>query len=286
MQEVTFHILPLQDPEANEQSLTNFAELKSIIQQNGDQLVLSYAFYECKAYENAIQNNNSTTKLFFELFLKLRADQTACSAELMQTDFHHRQICVDSTLPDSLSNTAPYTIRNKCELIENYQKSAVYLEDFGELFDWTHKCFPILLFTSDSFGSNQKPFGRDSGNSELIQQTIHCLSILNNHYNELQKNSESERIAYLGPLLSPGITCSGKGNNESIKCNKEIRYHDEIFTVSCSPHFKLIRRDSNYRIYFSWGTPKIKDHEFIVVKIGGHWQDNTDSMLSAIKTNS
>ncbi len=56
MQEVTFHILPLQDPEANEQSLTNFAELKSIIQQNGDQLVLSYAFYECKAYENALHN--------------------------------------------------------------------------------------------------------------------------------------------------------------------------------------------------------------------------------------
>lgn len=283
MQEVTFHILPLQDPEANEQSLTNFAELKSIIQQNGDQLVLSYAFYECKAYENALHNSNSTTKLFFELFLKLRPEQIACSAELMQTDFHHRQICVDSTLPDSLSNTTPYTIHNKCELIKNYQESAMYLEDFGELFDWTHKCFPILLFTSDSFGSNQKPFGSDSGNSELIQQTICCLSILNNHYNELQKYSESERIAYLGTLLSHGITCSGKGNNEAIKCNKRIRFHDENFTVSCSPHFKLIRRDSNYRIYFSWGTPKIKDHEFIVVKIGGHWQDKTDSMLANIK---
>ena len=53
-------------------------------------------------------------------------------------------------------------------------------------------------------------------------------------------------------------------------------------SISCHPHFKLIRGDSNYRIYFSWGNKEIKESTFIVVKLGNHWNDTVDSIISEI----
>ena len=54
---------------------------------------------------------------------------------------------------------------------------------------------------------------------------------------------------------------------EIINGEKETKYKD----VVCSPHLKLIRNNSNLRIYFYWCDPDVGDGEKVLVgRIGGH----------------
>ena len=73
--------------------------------------------------------------------------------------------------------------------------------------------------------------------------------------------------------------CSGDpGHKEFLKfpfsySEKESdgREYVKVKKITCSPHMKLIRRDSNLRIYFFWFDEEIgKGEKVLVGHIGGH----------------
>lgn len=198
-------------------------------------------------------------------------------------DYHNCFIRIDKLDPNEKEDA----IHSREELLIYYQDSAYYLEAFSDLFDWKKRCFPELLFTEDSFARNYDAFHgvSESDYVKLLSQTIQCLIVLNNKREEYHAMEISEALPSMQAGL-PGIKCSGKGGNETQKYKKNVlvvKKDSQIeHSIPCHPHFKLIRGDSDYRIYFSWRNNNIKKNSFIVVKVGNHWNDNVDSSLLKI----
>lgn len=288
MQTINFFILPIKSFENLESKILKLKEVSDIIKVNFDNISLSSDFMSPDSNGKTIFENmaiNSTTMFLFQFLGKGKS----LSDDIDMFDYHNQLI----TLNDSDSITDKYLVKNKEDLIICYQKNAYCLLDFSELFEWKRKCFPELLFSEDSFGNNNKGFGTNFQKDvfeKLYKQTVDCLIALNNQTNELIRLDVSNRISTLQTSLS-NIECSGKGSNEDREYKKKVYTIKEVngektqveCEIICTPHFKLIRRDSNFRIYFSWGNDKIQAQKFIIVKVGSHWNDKMDSTLSEIK---
>lgn len=288
MQTINFFILPIKSFENLESKILKLKEVSDIINVNFDNISLSSDFMSPDSNGKTIFENmaiNSTTMFLFQFLGKGKS----LSDDIDMFDYHNQFI----TLNDSDSITDKYLVKNKEDLIICYQKNAYCLLDFSELFEWKRKCFPELLFSEDSFGNNNKGFGTNFQKDvfeKLYKQTVDCLIALNNQTNELIRLDVSNRISTLQTSLS-NIECSGKGSNEDKEYKKKVYTIKEVngektqveSEIICTPHFKLIRRDSNFRIYFSWGNDKIQAQKFIIVKVGSHWNDKMDSTLSEIK---
>lgn len=243
-------------------------------------------FFEPNAAGESIFNlkrgSNSVTKYLIE-FTGKTSERYDTIDQIPVKDYHNQFIEVKGR--HNISDK--YIIKTPEDLTTYYQKSAYYLANFSELFDWKKKCFPELLFTEDSFGEKHMAFGNSSPDfKRLYRQTVCCLSTLNNKSEELIPLDNNQRILRLQAALSD-IQCSGKGSNENQKFKKKVFVMKDgqrcKYDISCTPHFKLVRGDTDYRIYFSWGDKKIKENAFIVVKVGEHWKNSTDSGLSEIK---
>lgn len=284
MQTINFFILPIKSFENLESKILKLKEVSDIIEVNSDNISLSSDFMSPDINGKTIFENmeiNSTTMFLFQFLGKGKS----LSDNIDMFDYHNQFI----TLNDSDNITNKYLVKNKEDLIVCYQKNAYYLLDFSELFDWKGKCFPELLFTEDSFGKNNKAFSINPSNSvfhEIFKQAVDCLTTLNNKTKELVLMDIRKRIDELQSAL-PNISCSGKGSNEKSNFRKNvftIKEDERIdLEISCHPHFKLIRSDSDFRIYFSWENDKIQSQKFIIVKVGSHWNDKIDTNLSEIK---
>lgn len=287
MQTVVFYLLPIKAcRNIDYDSAVNFQELISIIASNADTFLIPDCFFEPDSDGETIydKKQNSAIMLFSQIIGKCSIVDTEIGS-INSEDYHNCFIRIDKL--DSGEKEA--AIHNKEELLKYYQDSAYELETFSDLFDWKNRCFPDLLFTEDSFGNNHKAFhnASDPDYSDLLSQTLQCLTVLNNEREVYHPMEISEALLSMQAALS-GISCTGKGGNETQKYKKEVLSgkidSQTKHTISCHPHFKLIRKDSDYRIYFSWGNKDIKKNTFIVVKVGSHWNDKTDSSLSGIVT--
>lgn len=283
MQTITFYILPVAAIQNIEQNLPRLAKIYDQIKNNSDNVELTKDFYEPnfngKTLFDIMNPSNSTEKYIINFFGKFKSSTKI--AEINISDYHNQFIEIDNTHGLKKENI----IHSINDLINCYQKSAFQLQDFSELFDWKRKCFPDLLFTEDSFGSNHKAFSycNPSHFDDLYKQTINCLSVLNNLTKELYTLNNDKKINKIHAEVGH-VTCTGKGSNEKQKFKKIVFTNNsgQKFKLSCQPHFKLIRSDSDYRIYFSWGDDQIKQNTIIIVKLGSHWNDVSDSALAEI----
>jgi hypothetical protein len=284
MQTINFYILPITDFSNLEKATAHISEICAKISINSDIILLAPGFYDPDLDGNTlfdkIKDNNSTTKYLINFLGKIKLS-TKSFNDIDLFDYHNQLIDICNTPNINVD----HVIRSTDELIKYYQKSAYCLLDFPELFAWKRKCFPELLFSEDSFGNNHKGF-----ETNLYKQTVDSLLALNNQTNELIRLDINKRINTLQTSLS-NIECSGKGRNEDKDFKKKVYTIKEVngekirieCEIICTPHFKLIRRDSDFRIYFSWGNDKIQSQKFIIVKVGSHWNNKIDSSLSEIK---
>lgn len=284
MQKVVFYLLPTDSfSDINPDSLVKLQELKDMIIGNSDTLIIPNSFWSSDDGKSIFDHlTDSERQYFFQLTRYCGFDEVDVY-QIDTEDYHNRLIKID-TSDDKEPNGI---IHNKEELFADYQKSAFCLPSFLELYAWKKKCYPKLLFTKDSFGNHHNAFHSvaKSQYEKLYHQTVQCLTVLNNSSDELKKLSEGDRIRRLQASL-PKISCSGKGSGETQSFNKDVfiyKRNSRIeVKISCIPHFKLIRDDSDYRIYFSWGHDKIKEKAIIIVKLGSHWIDAEDSAISKI----
>lgn len=288
MQTITFYILPITEIQVTEKSTLELRKIRDQIKKNSDIIQLTQEFSTPDAngktwYDKIYQQEmNSTTKLFIQILNGLKSALTPI-ATINCSDYHNQFIKID----DNHGLNEEFIICTMEDLINYYQRSALQLQNFPELFDWKKKCFPSLLFTEDSFGTNHKAFSNDNPSifKPIYEQAIHCLSILNNQANDFHSLSNEQKINTL-QAQARNISCTGKGSNEKQEFKKNVFVTKDGSTqkskLSCQPHFKLIRNDSDFRIYFSWGDSQIKHNTIIVVKLGDHWDDTSDSVLSEI----
>lgn len=112
--------------------------------------------------------------------------------------------------------------------------------------------------------------------SDHIKELITHLTALNDHALNLFEEYSREGEAKVLNMLSSttGIICSPEGNHQTVETYLKFRFKDNegnIQQLSCSPHTKLYRADSNYRIYFTWNNNRLPGlPEILIGHIGGH----------------
>lgn len=112
--------------------------------------------------------------------------------------------------------------------------------------------------------------------SDHVDEIIRHLSALNDYgqvvYEESHRQGENEVLTRLASMT--GIICSPEGNAEKVREYLVFQFEardGSTHNIRCSPHTKLYRADSNYRIYFTWNVNLIQGLPFILVgHIGGH----------------
>lgn len=288
MQIVNFYILPVHS--YSELSVKDISEVIEQLEENGDRFFVPDEFYttkDCNGQDfwGLYSSINSEIKLFINKITKKRVANYSYAdlISMASADYHTRFVC-DFNFQESVY-TPEHLAKNDKTLIQAYRNCAKFLEDYAELFDWKYRCYPKLLFTEDSFGTNKQAVG-DYG---LFEELNCCLSALNDMFEELKLYPNEERLRRL--QTETGIRCSGKGGKETqsfdktvcIKLKENNQVVEKKFTISCIPHFKLLRADSDYRLYFSWGRSEIQDFAVIIAHVGEHWQDKKHSVESKIK---
>ncbi|MBS5465105.1 MULTISPECIES: hypothetical protein [Clostridia] len=147
---------------------------------------------------------------------------------------------------------------------------------YNDLYEWSERCFPNLMFTEDSF-IHAEQIGSFQDNKLDIINALETLDELMDE--ERKQYSEQELLEVL--QAKSGVTCSGKGSNESgtfkkkilLKDEKNREFHTEI---SCIPHFKIEKKHSDKRLHFSWGKEEIRKNAIIVVHVGQHWSSENE----------
>jgi hypothetical protein len=288
MQTVNFFFLPINNAAELEKSIPVIAEIFKSIIDNSDNLLATPGFYSTDIW-NTLYNSceNSETKLLIQLFGKLK-ETTISIEDIKSSDYHNHLVGIS----EAKHIHGDKVVCSLDELIDYYQNSAYQLLDFSELYDWKRKCFPKLLFTEDSFGSNHKAFGNCPKTifDKLYTQTVCCLLLLNNMEMDLIKLNINERIKTIQVKMPDGTECTGKGSKEDKGFKKHVFSKSEKngeealieCDISCATHFKLIQLNSDYRIYFSWENEKIHPTSFIIAKVGGHWDEHKDCSRSQI----
>lgn len=283
---IDFYLLPIISfDEINAQMIFDFDKTIKAIEKNGDNIYIPDEFYSiCDKNGITFWNTNkgkSEQKLLINLIAKRKNKNVPYNYITQQANdkFTIRFVRIGCNCSEL---NELYITNDYFSLINVYRHCAKDLSNFSELYEWRSRCYPLLLFTEDAFGSRNQAFGNYK---LLFEETNHCLSCLNDNWEILKGISDNNER--LQQLSAKGLNCSGKGNNEKHKFTKNVKLIKEEkivgnYIISCVPHFKLVRGNSDYRIYFSWGKQEIRNFSFIIVHAGSHWEDKKNSVESEI----
>ena len=135
-------------------------------------------------------------------------------------------------------------------------------------------CFPDIIFAEDI---EKGIHGiADFGRSCVREAIVHDLGILNDEALNLYREYYPETGKMCQALGTKVLACSIDTPEHNKHLFFSFSYIDnakdvQIKDVLCSPHTKLIRKDSNLRIYFAWKDVDIGNNEKVLVgHIGGH----------------
>lgn len=140
------------------------------------------------------------------------------------------------------------------------------------IFHCLSRAFPNLYF-SESVENSLKHFNPIS---KHVEELLKHLAALDNYamflFEKYSNEGEAKVLSVLASMA--GIICSPEGNPDTVEQYLHFQFKDKngnIQLISCSPHTKLYRPDSNYRIYFTWNKGRLVDLPAILVgHIGNH----------------
>ena len=148
------------------------------------------------------------------------------------------------------------------------------------------------LSNADSYYDFMKSCFLDSEFSEIIRDAMKkipdfssCtreitenLSLLNDQAIEIYQKHNNNAKEAMRELASKALACSGdpRHKNElkfpfSYQVNENGTVNTYVAEITCTSHMKLLRRDSDLRIYFYWFDKRIQNGEKVLIGlIGGH----------------
>lgn len=135
-------------------------------------------------------------------------------------------------------------------------------------------CFPDIIFAEDI---EKGIHGiSDFGQSAVRTAIVHDLGVLNDEAVAIYKKHHPRVEEMFRELSAKGVECSPDkpGNRKYLMFSFSYPADGEenqIKDVYCSPHTKLIRKNSNLRIYFAWNDAAVGAGEKVLVgHIGRH----------------
>lgn len=135
-------------------------------------------------------------------------------------------------------------------------------------------CFPDIIFAEDI---EKGIHGiADFGQSSVRTAIVHDLGVLNDEALSIYEKHYPRFEEMFKELSAKGVDCSPDKPKNRKYLIFSFSYpvdgeENQIKAVFCSPHTKLIRRNSNLRIYFAWNDAEVGAGEKVLVgHIGGH----------------
>lgn len=157
---------------------------------------------------------------------------------------------------------------------EARRKILEHVHRTSEFYEFMKTCF-----VNTEFSDHVRSALREIKNfSQHTHEIVYNLSLLNDEAIEIyEKHHRNEKEA-MQELTSKALECTGDPNHKGqlkFPFTYYIEEHGEkhscVAEVTCEPHMKLIRRDSDLRIYFYWRDFRIGNGEKVLIgKIGGH----------------
>ena len=163
-----------------------------------------------------------------------------------------------------------------------YQSSASNLQEYAfarqgylekikkheEYNDFMRTCFPNTIFSNDC----EKELGKIQHFSKHVKEITKMLSVLDENAIEIYKKWQPDTSSAMAEIQAlAGRECSNDPKHKETLIF-EFECDDKgIKSIECQPHLKLIRRDSDLRIYFYWRDSKVGNGEKVLVgRIGRH----------------
>lgn len=157
------------------------------------------------------------------------------------------------------------------------EKRREFLKGLHKVQDFQHfmkSCFINSEFSDNIGHALNKIPDFELHTSEIVEN----LALLNDYGIKIYKKHKGNEKDAMKELASKALDCSGDPKHkdklkfpfsyESEENGKKVTYMAEVV---CSPHMKLIRRDSDLRIYFYWQDDRISNGEKVLIgRIGGH----------------
>lgn len=149
------------------------------------------------------------------------------------------------------------------------------LTDVEEFATFMRSCFQNTVFSDDIVAAMKKiPKFRN-----CTKPIVSNLSLLNDYAIEIYERHNFNAAEAMKELSARALECTGDPAHKAY-LKVPFSYYEEgsdcgaewqIKEIECSPHMKLIRRDSNLRIYFYWFDETIGDGKKVLVgHIGSH----------------
>ncbi len=168
--------------------------------------------------------------------------------------------------------SAAHTLSFYAKERQTYLKNIKNHADYGA---FMKSCFPNCVFSTDCI----KELAHIKNFSDNVAEITACLSLLNEkalnlyrqYSNDLSKaqailQSELHRTCAPDPKHKKDLLFEFE--YEMDKDNQRKTLHK---TIECQPHFKLIRDNSNLRIYFFWKDDDIGNGKKVLIgRIGRH----------------
>lgn len=288
MSKLDFYLTPLFKDQHTaiaeiEKSITNYCELIDKVSFQNDIVVIPSNFYtediitgkNISEYLYDIENSSDAKELLFETLKELKIiDQ--CYTDLYKTlngGMMLEQIALLGMHDNKYIQEDKLYVNKSNDILIPHR---YYLSKCKDIHDFIHEvapCFPNLHFHDRVYETIKIFHDIDEHSNEIIRH----LSVLNDHakkvYEEVAAGSDE---VYTRLEAEYDIICSGRGRNEGLDLFKCQFQNDEGISedVRCNPHTKLYVAHSDYRIYFNWGRPTIKNGIILVGHVGGHWKKN------------
>ncbi len=177
----------------------------------------------------------------------------------------------------TLENPVGKPARQSADLAQHLAQRRDILKgciNYQEFSSFMRTCFPDIIFAEDiEKGIRGIPdFGQFSVRADIVRD----LGVLNDEALDLYREYYPDTGKMCQALGAKVLACSIDTPEHNKYLYFSFSYMDnaeniQIKSVLCSPHTKLIRRDSNLRIYFAWQDADIGGNEKTLVgHIGGH----------------
>ena len=153
------------------------------------------------------------------------------------------------------------------QILENITDVVVYAEIMPS-------CFANSIF-ADDIGVEMEKIPEFALHTEELTRN---LSVLNDEALEIYYRNNKDANLAMKELEGKLLACRPDFNHQKelqYEFSYEVEEDGEIVKkrkkITCHPHLKLIRKDSDYRIYFAWKDEDVgKNEKILVGRIGSH----------------
>lgn len=180
---------------------------------------------------------------------------------------------------DGIISIALGSFPNSCCTKEEYfvqrRDFLIKMKRVEEYAEFMPSCFQNSVFADNIIGAMKKIPDFQMYTAEITFN----LSLLNDHAISIYEKNANDGIEAMKELSAHALECTGDPNHKEFlkfPFTYEIKTSSGetqklIEEIACSPHMKLIQRNSDLRIYFYWYNEKIEEGKKVLIgRIGSH----------------